>query len=604
MFPLQQTLSSANGGNLDALNAILEYTKTRHEDHRAILYVSLKILAQIPIPTDRQLHREPAVQCALEILARICHSTPNDAPFKAILLENRAAYLPWIAHISRHGQRGSTELALAAWCLFEVVTLDPALKATVLSTNGIPNSILSLWIKGLPQVEGLVLLDYESNIKCPYLSLAYHTIRDRDRDDPEDHITRAITSLSKRKLDSLGYATQAKVGAIIGFYTERKLGAIATLYHLVALLDVTTRSLQTKAHWTSILEKGNVLGAVFDGLNTLTEEGGNEEAWDLVVSCFKFVFPWILVAGPYDSKPRILLQQIVAGGRYLILFRSLLHLRPRTQAFNYVLETVGEIGTYTVIPCISSLLWPSFEKLNQIVSDIKERTPFLERRMDGFVNVVLCGRVIASEDYARLVPAGLCDNIQCPGLLATTKTRQCSACRSVIYCSEDCQIADWAPHHRRECRVITLTRKRRELRIWIPFSLKGIYLGFLEDSCISHSGSIESKAQSDYPNASVRSLVTMLNFRAVPVRFKVFTFEEYRTVAAPVPSHLQPRIEAFIQDCQDDPELALIETTLAHGLVKINIIARAKGFPRSCRIVGAIFSFWWVQTLRLMLYEN
>lgn len=45
-----------------------------------------------------------------------------------------------------------------------------------------------------------------------------------------------------------------------------------------------------------------------------------------------------------------------------------------------------------------------------------------------------------------------CDSLQCPGSSSDRNRKMCSGCHSVVYCSKDCQNADWNNLHRHECR--------------------------------------------------------------------------------------------------------------------------------------------------------
>ncbi|TEB27153.1 hypothetical protein FA13DRAFT_960910 [Coprinellus micaceus] len=50
----------------------------------------------------------------------------------------------------------------------------------------------------------------------------------------------------------------------------------------------------------------------------------------------------------------------------------------------------------------------------------------------------------------------LCDSFACTlsGRVVGDSSKQCSTCRSVLYCSQECQRADWWERHHRECSRI------------------------------------------------------------------------------------------------------------------------------------------------------
>ncbi|EAU81006.2 hypothetical protein CC1G_03182 [Coprinopsis cinerea okayama7 len=57
-----------------------------------------------------------------------------------------------------------------------------------------------------------------------------------------------------------------------------------------------------------------------------------------------------------------------------------------------------------------------------------------------------------------------CDSHIHPQLRSTggVTTKECSGCRSVVYCGESCQKADWAVRHRHECGIMRHSRYARE----------------------------------------------------------------------------------------------------------------------------------------------
>ncbi|KAF6743775.1 hypothetical protein DFP72DRAFT_858416 [Ephemerocybe angulata] len=71
---------------------------------------------------------------------------------------------------------------------------------------------------------------------------------------------------------------------------------------------------------------------------------------------------------------------------------------------------------------------------------------------------------------------GLCDNLNHlpTQLVASRMPQTCSGCRSVAYCSAECQKEDWLRFHRQECREASFTRRdRKALGMSSPVCYKG-----------------------------------------------------------------------------------------------------------------------------------
>eukprot|EP00984_Skeletonema_dohrnii_P011225 scaffold4462_cov119-Skeletonema_dohrnii-CCMP3373.AAC.8 len=85
------------------------------------------------------------------------------------------------------------------------------------------------------------------------------------------------------------------------------------------------------------------------------------------------------------------------------------------------------------------ICFPKFEEMSDEHSLVK----FYRRRIP-------CSCLDEKYEEVKSIPKmAICYNLQCPnsyGEVERSKTMYCSRCRSVTYCSRECQKADWAEH--------------------------------------------------------------------------------------------------------------------------------------------------------------
>ena len=110
--------------------------------------------------------------------------------------------------------------------------------------------------------------------------------------------------------------------------------------------------------------------------------------------------------------------------------------------------------------------------------------PSLERAQDGSTALHLaafqgnreCMKLFAPltspealADVSRLVPAAMREKLQLRTCMrcgkmsfrVVEKIKRCNDCRTVRYCSRECQVAHW-PEHKLECKKLAAARKKKE----------------------------------------------------------------------------------------------------------------------------------------------
>ncbi|KAJ3523541.1 hypothetical protein NMY22_g11392 [Coprinellus aureogranulatus] len=97
-----------------------------------------------------------------------------------------------------------------------------------------------------------------------------------------------------------------------------------------------------------------------------------------------------------------------------------------------------------------------------------------------------------AQSGARKSRLRLCDNLKHheddhgAAVADADRTRQCSNCRAVVYCSAKCQRDDWDAFHRDECYPSRIERIERELQSsWIPHDTRPFFLSILAEALLS-----------------------------------------------------------------------------------------------------------------------
>jgi hypothetical protein len=66
-----------------------------------------------------------------------------------------------------------------------------------------------------------------------------------------------------------------------------------------------------------------------------------------------------------------------------------------------------------------------------------------------------CSCLDESKKNAKQAPkTGWCRRRHCNTSLLTLELKKCSQCKSVQYCSKECQAADWRAGHKVECKIL------------------------------------------------------------------------------------------------------------------------------------------------------
>ncbi|KAF6748665.1 hypothetical protein DFP72DRAFT_1074019 [Ephemerocybe angulata] len=129
--------------------------------------------------------------------------------------------------------------------------------------------------------------------------------------------------------------------------------------------------------------------------------------------------------------------------------------------------------------------------------------------------------------------------------------RVCSGCKTVFYCSNECQTEDWNALHRLECKSATvLLRTRRKRHQWFPWGSKG-NLG----AALVHLMSLMSLQGADLGPIDAVSIL------------------DWQLGAPDKPTYAYPRFNAMVSSTSHRSGTRLVEAAYRHGKECIHILA-------------------------------
>ncbi|KAF6760418.1 hypothetical protein DFP72DRAFT_1062798 [Ephemerocybe angulata] len=149
-----------------------------------------------------------------------------------------------------------------------------------------------------------------------------------------------------------------------------------------------------------------------------------------------------------------------------------------------------------------------------------------------------------------------------------TSRRVCAGCRTVFYCSAECQSDDWKSLHRDECAsAARFLKSRRMSQQWFPWGSKRnpgallintfnlLYLIGIE---VGHAGA-----------------VTILDWTlGAPAHAESRSRDDYlASITGRSPSYARARLDAIISTASAETGTRLVEATFRHGRERIHVLA-------------------------------
>ncbi|TEB31144.1 hypothetical protein FA13DRAFT_480314 [Coprinellus micaceus] len=99
-----------------------------------------------------------------------------------------------------------------------------------------------------------------------------------------------------------------------------------------------------------------------------------------------------------------------------------------------------------------------------------------------------------------------------------SESRECSACKTVIYCSSACQKEDWEAFHRVECPQNRVYRIDRVLdSSWVSHRDRAYLLSLLQHMVLNYEVGMRTSEQLDTPTPNLR-FSTVMEYEHAPLQ--------------------------------------------------------------------------------------
>ncbi|KAJ7627020.1 hypothetical protein FB45DRAFT_1059877 [Roridomyces roridus] len=303
----------------------------------------------------------------------------------------------------------------------------------------------------------------------------------------------------------------------------KSLDAHGGSYNLVAQIDVLTHLCMPNVHpLRKALYAGDgipLVTSAFVALSLILSRDPTEEAVTLL-DLF-IIFFSIYIAG--DSDYLSVIRAAKAGFLLAFLDCSAAFPRMSQATIDRALAIVHDIlPPYTVYrsfleattPFVEKLDEPHYARLFAVPMTQAAFAPFFSQRVKR-LPALLCEIEIKNEGSPRR-----CDNMKCHHLDAKNKFKICNGCRSMYYCSPECQKLDWKATHRNLCKSLN-TDRSRYLAKNRPKSDADSLQGFVQWTTDVNFAAFHEIAERNFPNIPHEYLMPCIDFTRVPETFSV-----------------------------------------------------------------------------------
>ena len=137
--------------------------------------------------------------------------------------------------------------------------------------------------------------------------------------------------------------------------------------------------------------------------------------------------------------------------------RLIAHWLPTTRSFTSGTSTRSSRIWLKTAQLTNPSFWRYFFSLNSLFHFLKTNFvfQFVKGKLVDFqldrLGIVAAIENNSSKTIVQINFLPACNH--CKRLTAKfDQLKKCSRCKSVLYCSKECQIADWSPHHKAICR--------------------------------------------------------------------------------------------------------------------------------------------------------
>ncbi|EAU81744.1 hypothetical protein CC1G_12125 [Coprinopsis cinerea okayama7 len=156
--------------------------------------------------------------------------------------------------------------------------------------------------------------------------------------------------------------------------------------------------------------------------------------------------------------------------------------------------------------------------------------------------------------------------------------RQCSRCRSVVYCSEACQKQDWERLHKRECKAMAqAVSVLKHERAWVPWHIRQRSLFVFSEvqktlnrsEALAHMKSFARQRAGGIQN--LKRVISGVRVELCPVN-ELQTVDEYRKSGQHFLPQAETRFENLVAHTQTRENVWLFEAEFPFGDCKVHYL--------------------------------
>ncbi|KAJ2914763.1 hypothetical protein MD484_g5659, partial [Candolleomyces efflorescens] len=403
------------------------------------------------------------------------------------------------------------------------VSLDDVLHDHIMSSHSVIKLFLQLWTRrGHDGATYFVTFQQEL---CCILDLLNGFLKD-------DLGRSTLFETLDRNPDMIGIIAQTlrvRIQQLVHHYSSERCTWKFAIFHLRELLIFISKLLRTHRTWLAFFKSGELLRAIPETLWSITTGKTSADRWKSVVQILQQVSELTLDA-PLGTYPALLkIIPLVKGGVMLLLAKSVNYIPAQSREHSFAFLMFQHLAAYSIYHEVSPAVGLAVGQLSGAVST-DNINPHERDRADGLNQFRVCDAV----------------NHVHPPSSTTFGMQQCSFCRSVVYCSKDCQSRDWREFHRRECRHQALIWNRRHLQGWASSMNRSYFVSLVCEVIRTHDIEFENIRNARRMPSPLDALVRFVNCRTAPPTVDVVTIADYKMRTVGAPDYLKARTRAYL----------------------------------------------------------
>ncbi|KAF5341213.1 hypothetical protein D9611_006103 [Ephemerocybe angulata] len=595
-------LSRASAGSLPALNA-LQNALMKGECTPETVPVVMKFLSFDYIPSPESGGRDPAksrlaIDLAvkgLKMLNHILQSTHSNADIKKVatplLVESVEALCSWMNFLVFptnmdpfwDNERGQLHNYYSN-VLLNIILADTAVLKAFISSPRFLKLVLRLWM-----VNGDTTTSIGADLKgnIPLLTSCLEEEESRDalfHQILHDGVSEKLASSLIGRINRAHHFVRTAPQSTVVDYVDQTLNIII---RLTRLENATILEAFASAHHMSM---------IFNALDVLSESVERADPGGLWSKPFFMIFT-NAVNLLLDSRGRYIHHLSEAVERHAILtlgrLSATIPAQNCTELHQRILVYIHGFLNHVLAHMFFPQLLVAFMRSGAYRSWKLGNFPQIQNKdLQGVWRKFWVAAQECEDVYMGMAPGtAICDNASCDDIEERIeRSRRCSQCLSVSYCSEHCQSVDWNRFHREECRHAKRHNdQRRVAHTRYRFTARQLQASWVEAACNNVFTKLKGAimGQETFPDHAPHEIVSVIDCshilfhptnRVSPVslqheprwwiRTKHGNFEEEA-------SYLNPRITALVDDYRSGnlgTKYRLVELNLVYGVEALSTL--------------------------------